>query len=174
MVGICPPSPCKTAGCACWPMHCMWRRPRWLLEEMRRFKGTCDTPRWLIAFYSCLYVVICVLYVFICFRQRNLGSRQALARLSLAKQKVFNMCLYVLYRFEIGLYIFLYRFLYVDHMFLYLFYVCYMFLYVLKYVFICFYRTGQTDCVICLSLSLSLWKDCVVPWQGIYSYIGTI
>ena len=36
----------------------------------------------------CLYVFI---YVFIGFRQRNLGSRQALARLSLAKKHGFNM-----------------------------------------------------------------------------------
>ena len=38
--------------------------------------------------YISLFVFFMVLFVFVCFRQRKLGSRQALAHLSLAKKAV--------------------------------------------------------------------------------------
>ena len=40
--------------------------------------------------------------MFIGFRQRNLGSRPALARLSLAKKYLYRLYIGCLYRFDIG------------------------------------------------------------------------
>ena len=49
-----------------------------------------------------LYCLICCLYVFIGFRQRNLGSRQALARLSLAKKGFIHVFYIFLLVFDRG------------------------------------------------------------------------
>ena len=72
-----------------------------------RRQRACRSQKKKCFIYVFIYIYIYkFVYVFISFRQRNLGSRQALARLSLAKNIAKHSKTVVVYRF----YIWLYRF----------------------------------------------------------------